>query len=667
MTAPYRPTLISPGSIGASTSASVTFVFTFNSFVAGATAYQYELRRRTTGVTVGSYEYWDGTTWQSTDQWNNVVGTVNDGEDVSVTVTAGWTNNTIYEWSARFRNSSLEEGEWARAHLLAIETAPSLTFSGDDPTANSRPVINWVFSGATGRRQAAYQLAVYDQTVSNDASFDPADATWQAQALWIMDDFKYSQNDYYFEPAVDLPTSASYDVYYRVEDDYGFRTEWAQGFAFDSTFTPPFIPDLRAEYQTGEGEMEVTIASAFNILDAESSNFDDGLGAWSATENCTVEVSSSDLLVEAIQDTYDQLGTNNALYSGMTGTSSTYATLSSTQTNNAGEARTTCGPLLDGSLAFNVQAGTVYSTTVNVTQTSATGDVQADLLWYDGAGAYLSTSAGTPVSCVLNTATDVENWDNTAPASAEYVAIQLIIDGSIGDQCRVHTATLVPASEANYSPGGATGIQFVLQRSDDGGNTWEFVWGASRDNPADIDDQYSQRSVLTDRAVRFTKALKYRAFARGVSNGDIQYSEPRTVDVSAVNDRYWWLRSITDSTKDMKIRAASLEEMYDDKKQSFYPVGGSEPIIISNDEPATRTVSITVNTLNESEFDSLLALIETSEEIFLQRNVGENLYIRPNSGIQKRRKTARSSGTGAPTRHFYEVSFSASVCGCPVT
>lgn len=134
----------------------------------------------------GSFDYWNGTTFQSTDirltQATAPLG-VN-----GMTIPAGvWTSGIHYGWSVATEDPSGLVGPYSTPRTLYTSLPPTVVVTAPVTPSNvAQPVINWTFSDMDGNAQYGWQAQIVESSVYNVPGYNPdntSPATWSGSGL----------------------------------------------------------------------------------------------------------------------------------------------------------------------------------------------------------------------------------------------------------------------------------------------------------------------------------------------------------------------------------------------------------------------------------------------------------------------------------------------------
>lgn len=433
-----------------------------------------------------------------------------------------------------------------KAEVL-VNVQPTITVNAPTGTITdtSRPAIGWTYSDGDGDAQTAYEVRVFTATQYGAAGFDPA----TSNAVW--ESGEVTSTDPGATPGTDLENTVTHRAYARAGHALSGTTFYsAWGFAqFTMGYDSPPAPDLSAAYQSLTNRVNVTAVGHTNVLSVEDATLATTAGTWAAISGCSVARSTA---------------------FGLSGSSSLAITNTSAGTMSA-------------------RTG-LYAIPTDGQQVAARCDIRPDgsartvrmlLRWHSAAGTLLSTTTGgnvTEVGVAWTSVTVV----GSPPANATQVQVGVeIVSAASGEIHYVDKIALHNGDTSYWSPGGLYGSQIILvERSTDGGDTWQTIDTANAGNPA-------QTAYVTDYSAERDITNAYRARVIGYS-GESAVASPYATGAAAwvPNDGKWWLKA--DGDPDLRLGGALVTgPLRFDKSQSlgvFRPLGRSTPIVVTGDQ-----------------------------------------------------------------------------------
>lgn len=173
--------------------------------------------------------------------------------------------------------------------------------------------------------------------------------------------------------------------------------------------------------------------------------------------------------------------------------------------------------------------------------------------------------------------------------------------------------------------------QFEVERSADGGTTWEAVSSAW---PSDLDEYTytdpNQAATVYDYAAERGVPVTYRARVKSVlASGAIVVSdwvEDGPVTISA--DR-WWLKCLRDPGLSMKLHFHGERLVLTSVERGgvFRPIGRSKAVVVSDVEGSEEGV-LELAFLTPERYSAFETLRRLRETLLLQSPYGDHLYIR---------------------------------------
>lgn len=176
------------------------------------------------------------------------------------------------------------------------------------------------------------------------------------------------------------------------------------------------------------------------------------------------------------------------------------------------------------------------------------------------------------------------------------------------------------------APTGYTSQYYDIERSDDGGTTYAPVRNASGIVP-----NVSYVGTAVDYEAPRGIIANYRCRTVGVDSSSNEFpSAWGTVQqILITNDATWWFKAVEDPTLNKGsirvLRSTSIT--VDEPNSVFRPLGESRPVVVSGPIQG-QDGSYAIKTVNSSEWDNLLPLLNYQGIILAQDPYGNQKYIR---------------------------------------
>lgn len=671
MTAPFAPDLLTPANKGASASASVTLTWKFKSVIAGDYMATYAVRRRAMTPSIGSYEYWNGTTWQASEYFLTGSSSVLNGVTASITITTGWTTDKIYQWSVKCRNLAAEASSYADDNLIQIHAAPAMTVTVSS-TSVSRPKIQWVWSGASGYYMRSYRIAIYTAAVQGASGFDASSAEWQALATFLSDT-KYGSNDWYMDVTEDLASGTQYYVYYLTEDTAGLSSGWVNGTNFTPSYTAVPPPAITLTRDEESGVVACVVRSSFNLLSDEASIFTTGIESWVGSLNCETSWDSvnSRLKMKVGGMSYAALDAAHTTFAATDTAYTTFENMRTTMASPSGTSRALSGDQAGELVA--VTPAVVYSACATLTNAASTSrTAKIGIRWYksDGSASTTPLTQGSGTACPNNTPTVITVSGATAPADAAWAAIELEWTTSVVDDIMyADNVAFASAASISWSPAsGGFDIHFALEHSHDN-ETWTPVWACAQDDPHASDVGAVSQISLDDRSCPLgVETIYYRAWAISNLTTAPVWSSVATGSVSGMKPAKWWLRRPEQTTADSDVRVITpdFSSTVQLNRDVQTPDGATHPVVSYSAAPDAEVVELKITSLDQETYDAVLEALKSSETLYLHSNVpGQSCYLRAVDSIRKTMRRAQPTLSTMVQRHMFEIEASAVVVKDP--
>lgn len=471
---PNAPSLDAPSDGGTVDFANdnVTFDWTFSDPDSGDTQSAYYFRRKTSG---GSYEYWNESTssWQASEVKNSTSTT----EKTFNAGTGGWSNGTTYNWSIATEDSEGAKGPYASDFTVTGGNTPTVTVDAPSGTiGGNEPLIEWTYSDSDGDAQASYRVVVE----SGSFGSTPGSGTT------VEDTGTVSSSDKSYQTTETLSDNTSYRVFVRATDATGLTSDWATS-DFTVDLNPPATPTLTVTAQPSSGRVKLDVQGHDNLLSENQADIETDLTGWNAGTG-------------ALARSTDQARNGSA---------------SLELTNNTGSSADLNATTDSGTSGVAVQSGDTYTAMAWFRDGGTTRNVLVYVFWYDSGGSFLSTSAGSQATETSSTFTQATVTD-TAPANAAFAALRVEVKSAANTEVHyVDTIAIVPDPNSDqtawFRGGIASSATFRLERSEDGGTTFETVRGGSS---LSHDGAATQQATLHDYEAPPGTQLTYKATTR---------------------------------------------------------------------------------------------------------------------------------------------------------
>ena len=665
MVAPYKPKLISPIRGQGVEATTIGFEFIYQAPDATTSGDFYFIRKRLT-PTVQPTEYWtDANTWTTTPTYRTTALGLVDGDRYVFNITSTWLDE-VYQWSMLFKNSLGDVGEAATAELFQPRPLGVMTISVDDPALNSRPMLRWSITPQPEVKQSAFRLAVFTQAVADSPTFDITDPFWIEQAVWYMEEPYVSSTVFRHEVGEDLASAEDYRVFGLIEDQYGVSSGWQVGPDFSTNFSPPPMPTVEFDPYPELGVMDLLVSAAFNLVDPASSSFDDGVGNWIHSKNSSVAFSGGVLVVTGEGMSFDEMLALQGTFTNQIAAYSTFAVESATRVTETTRAEILYWPASGYAGLIPVVAGQQYSGVFSCRPISATMDARMNIRWYDVANALLSTSTATDTSCPIGVWTECPTGAVTAPVGAVKAALEIEAVCAVDQVYHVDNVAFARSDSVVWTPGGlSVDLRFIVQRRT-GSQDWEYIWNATRTNPAVAQDSNLTVAVLRDRSFPAGRDdVEYRLLVSTEGTGEVISSEIAQVTAPLMESPGWWLRCYSGNVPDMRIRAMDFTRKSGVSNDVLYVQNRKYGIVRESGDASPHTVNVRAWLYDEADYQAAIDLLESREVLYIQRNIGDGFFIHVTDGISYTQKRARGSSSITP-RHFHSVDFTAEIVETPV-
>jgi hypothetical protein len=623
---PSAPVLLSPANGALADLASGgTFVWDYQTVSPGDTQQGFVFRRQYGGGP--TTEYWNVSTqaWQS----GLVVNATDPNAPEQLSFPAGkWTTGTTYNWSARTRSSTGADSTFAANRTVVASVSPKVVVTAPIGIyyGESTPLVQWTYTSINAQRD--YQVRIVapggltiDPTNPLPAVFDSGVITnASARNLRV---------------TTSLSDGTAYRAYVRATDINGVQSPWVYS-DFTLSLQPPSGPLVEAldiiQYETSVPRVRLDLTARSNFLSSPGAL---GQADWEVNSNIVLTAQQSDpvnLLVESLKFT-----------SVAAGDMSARTTPGSPPTAPPGRPQPT------GPLSFPVIGGGFYTGIAAFKTQTNVRAARVKIRWYDaddGTGAFISETIGSQVN--TGTVAYTPGFVTAqAPATAKLARMVVEILGATAasEVYWVGYLSFHPGTDTAWQSGGyATTETLAVERSLDGGTTWEVV--TDRIKP----DLY-QRAQMTDREMPFGTEVKYRATTNvDVGGTAVLSSAFSPVATIAVDNDIWAIRDTLVDLSEFNAYVIDFKEREDDGSEVFWVSGRTSPYV---DTEGLRSPSGSLRLyVKPDSIDSVVAILRTTNPLVLQSPVGRLYRVR----IIKREYTPTEVSTSRYIdADFYEV------------
>ncbi|MCW2763881.1 MAG: hypothetical protein JWR85_4082 [Marmoricola sp.] len=561
----------------------MTWRNSFFSNVGSQTAFA--IRRIISG---GSYQWWNGATWQATEKFLN-------GTAASYTFRAAEVaNGPTYTFSVAIRDDYNQVSPYSSGTTVTASSVPQVTvLTPTGITVTTRPPITWTMYDLENDPQQSYQVRLLhsDTYASADPNtFDPGTAT----AIWDTGEQTTGViNIRSVVPGVDLQNATTYRAYVRSKAG-GLYSSWSYT-EFTVSLVPPAGPMTETvQALTVDGMISVVVQARDSMLtDLASRN----VSGWRARANCTIA--------------------NNLFFS------SAEARLSSTATSTS--ASTMSVTTID---AFPVAGEFVYTGGVTVLAPVGTPPVTCFVFieWINDAGEVISSSYGSGMrddAALRSTVTA------TSPATATTARLSLQFSNvpATGQTHRFFDPVLRPGNGAEWSLGGLLGNTTVTVRE----VTDDRILRFGRNVPL---PPHTQRVVIIDEEAAPGREQVYGAITRAVYPNAVLTSQEMLSAPTQWTSGWLWISDPLRPGSGRPFQLVDIGAIQRPARQGkFRPIGRSDAILTTGVRGLRESnFQIVCHTRDEREnWDSLNNL---SDVLLLRfppdqgETVGESIYVK---------------------------------------
>lgn len=620
--APGTPILITPPNGAKIDLASgATFVWQYSAVSPGDVQQAWAFRRMFGGGP--TIEYWNASAqaWSSTIVWN-ATDPLNSFQ--AIFAPAKWTTGTTYSWSVATKSSTGATSAFATDRTVIAALTPNVDVISPDGIyyGESTPLVVWTYTSVVSQRD--YQVRIVPTLGNTIDPNNPLPATWDSGVVT-------SGGARNARVVASLTDGTAYRAYVRCSDTAGAQSQWVYN-DFTLSLLPPSGPLVEVideiSYETNVPRIRLNLLARSNFLSAAAAR---GQAAWEVDANITLTAQPDD--------------SANQLDAGLKFVSVAAGAMSARTSPGSPPAAPIGRPQPLGPLSFPVVAGFAYTgmgffkTDLNVRA------ARVKIRWYDaddGTGALISESVGDQIT--TGTTSYVQGIvTTTAPAGAVLARLVVEVLGAVGagEIYYVSRLSFQPGRVTAWQSGGyATTETIRVERSDDGGTTWQVV--VDRVKP----DVY-QRASIIDREMPFGIDVKYRATTNvDVGGGSILTSALSPITTIVVDNPIWAIRNPDDVLAEFNAFVLKFDEKDSDDATVLWVAGREHPVI---DTEGLRAPSGTMDIyVGPADIDTVTAILRSTVPMVMQSPVGR---------VYRARFIQRSYAPYMPTSRVISIDF----------
>lgn len=267
--------------------------------------------------------------------------------------------------------------------------------------------------------------------------------------------------------------------------------------------------------------------------------------------------------------------------------------------------------------------------------------MQLRILWFKAD----NTASTTPYTAGLSVSTQSGVWTTltvgtvNAPADAARAELEVMCTTATESSDIYMDAAVLTVANSTVT---STDVGFYIERSLDGGFNFTPLWNNSMSEPFPADPALVYSGTYYDRGVPIGGGapIVYRVFA--INNRTTSPVISQGVDVT-IGELYWaswWLRSQHFPAMDMVILASAFSYSDEHPTQVVSPAGAAHPVVVGSNEPKLRTFQCTVWLKSREDRERFQALVDSGDNLFIQRNIGDGFFFRVTGGVNYGQKAS---------------------------
>lgn len=425
--------------------------------------------------------------------------------------------------------------------LLIFETAyPTAAVTAAGSVTTTNPVVAWSYSDTDAWAHTGSQVKVFDSATYSAGGFNPD--TSSPKYTTTLSGAGTSAT------ATGLTNGVTYRTYVRVSKTVNGVQYWS-GWANNTAWTVAALPPtttVTCTWDTPTQSMTITAYGSINLLTANQSDLETDTTGWGGSVNCTISRTTAQFK---------------------------YNTASLQMSSTA------AGTMTTGTSGVLVTVGQSYVAQAYFRSATVARSVSVSIDWYDSGAAFLSSSAGTPVTSSTANFNTLASVVGTAPASAYTASIKITVASTAaGAEVHYVDAALIAKGIAavGWNRGGATAAVGTLQRADP--DVWRTVRGSTA---ATIDA--AGKLVVVDYESRRGGTVFYKyTVTTTQADGTYLSSDAALGSATATSDNQWWFKVVDDPAKNAQTNVLTpLKVSIESDVGVFRPLDASAAIAVT--------------------------------------------------------------------------------------
>jgi hypothetical protein len=486
-------------------------------------------------------------------------------------------------------------------YRIQYDTQPTVTAPVLGSLETSRPAFSYVYSDTDLDPQVEYQAKVYSAAQYGAGGFDPdvSTATWNSGVVKSTLNAGSTQNGVI---GVDLAPGTTYRLYVKAARNFMGVDTWYSAWQFTGFTTVVSLPQAPTIVTTPDdtlGRVQIDVQARVNALTANDSSLETSAGNWVGTGTSSVARS-----------------TTNADH----GTASLAGTASGTGGFSI---------RLASGFRVPVAVGATYTAVAKSRAATTTRTFRVDIEWYTAVtgGSLVSTTTGSSATNSTS-AYGQQSATAAAPATAAAATPVLVITASAAAE--IHRFDSIGLSAGSGTVWGLGGYlptaDHQIEVSDDAGTTWTSPSWLR--NPV---DQTDQLNTIYDYAAPRGTLRQYRARTEietpTVINTDVSNVDSETLSLPTNDTNMWWLKDLSDSTKNFVPRVAALNQVVVEDAEALRVEGRTNPVVIAG-TMGGEDGTISLGTLGLAQWQQLQWFVTLQHAFLVQAPDGQQWMIR---------------------------------------
>lgn len=552
------------------------------------------------------------------------IGKALTAQQIVDTLALGWRWNLDPDYAAA-PIGAFVVAVWLEVEYVSAPVASALTLVPlDAASRTTRPGISWTYTDSDGGPQSKYDVFLWSSADYLDANFSPFATSFVASNGTTRTPRAYVQGTGAATSWIadqDIVDGTTYRFHVRVGKAMDSETVWSATAtsSFVAALLPPPAPVTPVvTREAANFRTKIDLAFLNNMLSTDAGSFEVSTGGWTGAGNATVARTTAQF---------------------SSGSASLGVTSIAAGDMNA---------WLPAPYNVPVVVGKTYTALASFRAATVGRQTLVGISWRNAADVEISVSTGTSSADTTGTFGQ-RTVTGVAPANAvkANIFVRVVGTAGAGELHYVDKASLAPGSSTTWTRGGLMynpGKAYV-ERSSDGGTTWQTVYLAAAANGASgpylpiYTSSFNQEFTGYDVSAAPNVSYIYRTRGIYVDDGGYPSTSPYSANSSSVaaTQTSWLLRDPTNESAHLVLRiTGDLDSVAEEANGVFRPLGRSRHVVVSDASLGEQfDLPIQVRGVTERQSVETLRATSRSRPLLLQSDMGDQWWVKV-TGPRKR-------------------------------